>query len=62
MIDIVVGAVLVILFVAAALVVMGMRSPDEDEELAGLITANWDEVEARIGGAEAGGDGEGDSP
>ena len=46
--EIVVGAVFLIGLVIGGLWLIGLPGEDDEEELAGLITANWDEVKNRI--------------
>jgi hypothetical protein len=50
MLEIVFGTIGLIGLVVALLWLIGLPTDEEVEELAGLVTANWDEVETRIDG------------
>ncbi len=50
MLGIVFGTVGLVGMAVALLWLIGLPEDDEVEELAGLVTANWDEVETRIDG------------
>ena len=50
MLEIVFGTIGLIGLAVALLSLIGLRADEEVEELAGLVTANWDEVEPRIDG------------
>jgi hypothetical protein len=45
---IVVGAIGLVGLVIGVLWLIGLPGDDDEEELAGFVTANWDEVESRI--------------
>jgi hypothetical protein len=45
---IVVGAIGLVGLVIGVLWLIGLPGEDDEDELAGFITANWDEVESRI--------------
>jgi len=46
--DIVVGAIALIGLLIVVLWLIGLPGEDDEEELAGLVTANWDRIERRI--------------
>jgi hypothetical protein len=46
--EIVVGAIGLVGLVIGVLWLIGLPGEDDEEELAGLVTANWDEVKGRI--------------
>jgi hypothetical protein len=50
MLEIVFGTIGLIGLAVALLWLIGLPADEEVEELAGLVTANWDEVETRIDG------------
>jgi hypothetical protein len=50
MLEIVFGAIGLIGLAVALLWLIGLSADEELEELAGLVTANWDEVETRLDG------------
>jgi hypothetical protein len=50
MLEIVLGTIGLMGLAVALLWLVGLPADEETEELAGLVTANWDEVETRIDG------------
>jgi hypothetical protein len=46
--DALLAALVLVGLVIAGLWFIGLPGDDEDEELAGFVTANWDEVKRRI--------------
>jgi hypothetical protein len=48
--EIVFGAIGLIGLAVVLLWLIGLPSGDTDEEIAGFVTANWDEIKARIDG------------
>ena len=47
-IEIVFGALVLIALALALPWLIGLPGEDDEEELAGFVTANWDEVKSRI--------------
>ena len=45
---IVLGAIALVGFVIGVLCLIGLPGDDDEEELAGFLTANWDEVKSKI--------------
>ena len=48
MLDIVLGAIALLGLAVGVLWLIGLPGDEDTEELAGLVTANWDEIENRI--------------
>ncbi len=48
MLDIVLGAVCLLGLAVGLLWLIGLPGEDDEEELAGFVTANWDEIRNRI--------------
>jgi hypothetical protein len=48
MLDIVLGAVGLLGLAVGLLWLIGLPGEDDEEELAGFVTANWDEIRNRI--------------
>ena len=46
--EIVLGALVLIGLVIGVLSLIGLPGDDDGEELAGFVTANWDEVKSKI--------------
>jgi hypothetical protein len=46
--DIVLGGVALVGLVIGVLWLIGLPEGDDEEELAGFVTANWDEVKSKI--------------
>ena len=46
--EVVFGALALVGLVIVVLWLIGLPGDDEEEELAGLVTANWDEVKSKI--------------
>ena len=46
--EIVVGAIALVGLVIVVLRLIGLPGDDDEEELAGFVTANWDRIERRI--------------
>jgi hypothetical protein len=47
--EIILGAISLVGLLIAVLWLTGLPGEEEKEELAGFVTANWDEVKRRIG-------------
>ena len=47
--EIVLGAIALVGLVIGVLWLIGLPGEEDEEELAGFVTANWDEVKSRIG-------------
>ena len=46
--EIVLGAIALVGLVIGVLWLIGLPGEEDEEELAGFVTANWDEVKSRI--------------
>jgi hypothetical protein len=46
--EIVLGAFALVGLVVGVLWLIGLPGDDEEEELAGFVTANWDEVKSKV--------------
>jgi len=46
--EIVLGAIVLIGLVIVVLWLIGLPGEDDEEELAGFVTANWDRIDRRI--------------
>jgi hypothetical protein len=47
-IDIVLGFLVLLGLLLTLLWLIGLPAPDDEEELAGFVTANWDEIKDQI--------------
>jgi hypothetical protein len=47
-VDIILGAICLLGLLVGVLWLIGLPGDEDEEELAGFVAANWDEVESRI--------------